>query len=190
MPTIALEPELYNRMKQAASEHNTNVDQIFNQAVRRYLSELDHFDTIKQTLEKAAASGSRKTFHKTIAAIDWTTALSDHFILAIDLALELGDTTLATELSNKGKQQFPDDPALQQAAYVLAPPSVKISNRPPIGGLTATMEWFEQHAVEYKGQWIAVKDGKLIGNASSRRDLIPVLDTHDSLIDVLVAQVP
>jgi hypothetical protein len=54
-------------------------------------------DKLKQALEKAVASGSRQTFHSAISSIDWTAASPDQFILAIDLALELGDMTLATK---------------------------------------------------------------------------------------------
>ncbi len=41
MPTIAVETELYNRIEKAASEHKANINEILNQAVRRYLWELD-----------------------------------------------------------------------------------------------------------------------------------------------------
>jgi hypothetical protein len=139
-------------------------------------------------LEKAAASGSQQTFHSAISSIEWTTP--DQIILAIDLALELGDTTLATELSTIGRQQFPNDPALQRAAWALAPPTATIGDQPPVEGLTASIAWFEQHATKYRGHWVAVKRGKLIGTASSRRDLAPILDTYNSLTDVLIAQVP
>jgi len=41
MPTIAVEPDLYNRIEQVALEHQANVDEILSQAIRRYLWELD-----------------------------------------------------------------------------------------------------------------------------------------------------
>ena len=42
MPTtVTVETELYNRIEKTAQEHQANVDEILNQAIRRYLWELD-----------------------------------------------------------------------------------------------------------------------------------------------------
>jgi hypothetical protein len=41
MPTVAVESELYNRIEKTAQEQSVNVDEIFSQAIRRYLWELD-----------------------------------------------------------------------------------------------------------------------------------------------------
>ncbi len=41
MPTIAVETELYDRIQKAASEQKANVNEVLNQAIRRYLWELD-----------------------------------------------------------------------------------------------------------------------------------------------------
>jgi hypothetical protein len=41
MPTVAVEAELYKRVKEAALEHETSVDAILAEAVRRYLWELN-----------------------------------------------------------------------------------------------------------------------------------------------------
>lgn len=41
MPTVAVEPELYKRVENAARERQVNVDGILAEAVRRYLWELD-----------------------------------------------------------------------------------------------------------------------------------------------------
>ncbi len=154
------------------------------------VSLVQQIDKLKPDLEKAAASGSRQSFHSAISAIDWAVALPNQFILALDLALELGDVTLAAELSTRGRQQFPNNLVLQRAAQVLAPPKVMVSDQSPVEGLTASIEWFEQHAGEYKGHWVAIKHGKLIGTASSRQGLTLILDKHNPLTDILIAQVP
>lgn len=41
MPTVAVEPELYKRVEEAAAEHQASVDTLLNNAVRRYLWDLD-----------------------------------------------------------------------------------------------------------------------------------------------------
>jgi len=41
MPTVAVEPELYKRVEEAAAEHQASIDTLLNNAVRRYLWDLD-----------------------------------------------------------------------------------------------------------------------------------------------------
>jgi hypothetical protein len=41
MPTIAVAPELYLRVEEASQEQKTNIGEILNEAIRRYLWELD-----------------------------------------------------------------------------------------------------------------------------------------------------
>ena len=41
MPTVVMEPQLYNRVEKAAQEHQVNVEGILAEAVRQYLWELD-----------------------------------------------------------------------------------------------------------------------------------------------------
>jgi predicted transcriptional regulator len=190
MPTITIEPELYQRIEKAASYHNINISHIFSQALQHYLLELDQLAEIEQILERAASSGSRRKFQETISAINWTTTQPDQFILAIDLALELGDTTLAAELCGKGQQRFLDNSQLQRLAQVLASPKVTISKQPPLEGLSATLRWVEENASEHRGHWVAIKDGNLIGSAKTRQGLNPALTNCEFLADILIAQVP
>lgn len=41
MPTVVVEPELYRRVEEAASEYEASIDEILAEAVRRYLWELE-----------------------------------------------------------------------------------------------------------------------------------------------------
>ena len=41
MPTVAVEPELYRRVEEAALEHKASISEILAEAVQRYLWELD-----------------------------------------------------------------------------------------------------------------------------------------------------
>ncbi len=60
---------------------------------------------------------------------------------------------------------------LAKSARVLAPPVVRGSG-PATPGLADTIHWMKKHAAEYKGQWIAVRSGKLLATASSLPELI------------------
>jgi hypothetical protein len=87
------------------------------------------------------------------------------------LALSLDLVPLARELVQQGSRVFPDDTRLQQVTAVLAPP-VAIETRPAQGlSLDASQTWLKEHASQYKGQWIAVQEGTLLGAAPTLKDL-------------------
>jgi len=77
----------------------------------------------------------------------------------------------ARELAAEGHQCFPDDPELARYACVLAPPKVLRADLPPDPSGTLDILWLREHVDEYRGQWIALKDGQLVAHAPSVREL-------------------
>ena len=76
---------------------------------------------------------------------------------------------LVKELAAK----WPDAPAVQHKARVLEPPRV-IGTGPPTGHYyVKAREWLKQHAREYPGCWLAVKDDRLV---AADPDLEVVMD--------------
>jgi hypothetical protein len=71
----------------------------------------------------------------------------------------------ARELATEGHQRFPDDPELARYAYVLAPPKVLNAHLPPDPSVELDIQWLREHMDEYRGQWIALKNGKLMAHA-------------------------
>ena len=51
---------------------------------------------------------------------------------------------------------------------VLAKPKVKIEGKATGGDLTNDILWLQQNSSNYQGQWIALKQGELLGNNESR----------------------
>jgi len=78
---------------------------------------------------------------------------------------------LARELSAKGAERYPDYPELQKAARVLAPPKVIRSDLPPTPSVKANREWLKENAKNYRGRWVALRNGELVGVANSFEEL-------------------
>jgi len=87
----------------------------------------------------------------------------------------------ARELAVKGHQRFPEDPELARYAYVLAPPRVVNAHLPPDPSGTLDILWLREHVDEYGGQWIALKDGKLVAHAPTARELKEMLPSLKGL---------
>jgi hypothetical protein len=140
----------------------------------------------RYSLEEAAAHDDRRVFTRLAQETNWNTVQAEELWRAIRLALALDLAPLAMELAQKGKQIFPDSQQLQQAAYVLRPPVV-VGTRPARGDHGETSRvWLAQHSHEYPGQWVAVRDGALLGVSSTLKDLCqqigPETDTPDTLV--------
>ncbi len=120
-----------------------------------------------EALEASAGTGDRQTFSLIAEGTDWATRPSDELARAIDLALELELATLAMKLAHQGGRLFPKHERLQQAARVLAPPVVIRKHPAQPAGLRESRAWLRAHAAEYRGQWVAVREGKLLGAAES-----------------------
>lgn len=149
-------------------------------------SALDLIDLLQETM----ASGSPKAFMDVIEKIDWDTLPTPTPIKeAVDLALKKGYHTLAVKLAAKGHQLFPEDTDLQKVAKVLAPSKVIRTGIPPVEGLQESMKWLKENRNQYKGQWVAVKDGILLGHAQSRARLSEMLADLD-ISDTIITKVP
>jgi hypothetical protein len=77
----------------------------------------------------------------------------------------------ARDLAVEGHQRFPDDPELARYAYVLTPRGVIRADLPPDPSGTLDILWLREHIDEYRGQWIALKDGQLVAHAPTVREL-------------------
>ena len=131
-------------------------------------------------LELVAQREDRETFKKLAEAIDWSCYLPEELVRAIQRAMGFDLYSLAAHLADKGLQMFPEHDRMQRLARVLAPPEVREVPRSPVNGLSDSKAWIRGHAHEYHGQWIAVREGKLLGSAPSLRELKPLVDENPS----------
>jgi hypothetical protein len=159
------------------------------------MSEHDHGTTtdargyLVLLLKEIARVGDPSDFLTVVEAIDWSTQRPDELIAAIDLALHLEMAALAARLAQLAAQLFPHTERLRRAARVLAPSEARPAHLPTVRGLNASRTWLREHADEYRGQWVAVREGQLVGVASSLEDLQAKISPHTALNELLVTHV-
>lgn len=140
-------------------------------------------------LKELAHLGETRPFSKVVEHVDWSRRRPDELTAVVDLALSMEMASLAIELAQQGARLFPDDERVQRAAQVLAPPTARTVCMPRARGLDASMDWLEQHAGEYQGQWVAVRKGRLLGAARSLEELEAVIGEGKEAISTLVTKV-
>jgi hypothetical protein len=146
-------------------------------------------NTPVMVLEESARMGDRRTFAALARAIDWSTRRPDELTATIDLALSLEMATLAIDLAQLGGRLFPDHERVQRAAQVLAPPVVRVVRLPRARGLDASRKWLREHASQYRGQWVAVREGQLLGAAESLGELKAVIGEGEDAVSTIVTRV-
>jgi hypothetical protein len=106
------------------------------------------------------------------------------------LALKAGAHLTAREISVQAQRRYPADSELQKYARILAPPKLISSGLPSHPDIEANHAWMQQQGPDYRGQWVAVKHGCLLGASTTFDGLIKQLramqitDTKDVLLTV------
>src|SRR5690606_2618637 len=90
----------------------------------------------------------------------------------VRLALKVGAHIIARKLALEGVERFPEDAELKKMARILGPPKVAVSNRPAEPGIGDNMAWLTAHWEEYKGKWVALRDGQVLATADSFEGVI------------------
>jgi hypothetical protein len=140
-------------------------------------------DDAMARMGSAARIGDERAFLAAKNAIDWDARPAEDFLRAVQLALGAGAHMAARNLAAQGATRHPDNADLQKYARVLAPPRVLRNDAPPHPGLRANRDWLMAHGNEYRGQWVALHDGRLLGAADSLAALKRLVDdTTDILL--------
>jgi len=128
-------------------------------------------DDAMTLLRAAADSGDEEMFVKAMGYMNWSQRSEETFVEAVRLALRAGAHRAARELAVEGVQRYPGNSRLQKMSRLLGPPRVLRDDLPPVPSLRANKAWMETHATEYRGQWIALREGELIASAPTAREL-------------------
>src|SRR5581483_7030486 len=82
-----------------------------------------------------------------------------------------GFDLLARRLSAEGHATFPDAALLAKYARILGPSKAIVSNERAKQDWEANCLWLKQNGASYRGQWVALDNGKLVGAAPSPKQL-------------------
>lgn len=134
-------------------------------------------------LEDAANAKDEHAFLEALKEVEWRNRPPTDFTRAAKWALKAGAYKAAYQISAEGAEHHPDDPEVQKYARVLAPPKAVAGKKSPESGHKANREWLKEHGSEYSGQWVAVRDGELLGASKSLKELAERMgDTRDVLL--------
>ncbi len=134
-------------------------------------------------LAAAAQAGDGSAFVAIQQAMDWSRRPPPDFIRAAQLALAAGAHHAARILSAQGAERYPGDRELQKYARILAPPKVIRRALPPHPTLKANRDWLMSKGNQYRGQWVALRNGELLTVAGSLKSLVDEIgDTTGILV--------
>lgn len=137
-------------------------------------------------LVEAAKAGDESAFIEAARRIDWANTVAADYIRSIQLAFEAGAHMAAREISAEGARRYPEDAELRRQAYILSPPRITKGTVTEAHPHRANRDWLKANADEYRGRWVAVRAGELLGTASSVDELIDqVGDTKGVLLTVV-----
>jgi antitoxin (DNA-binding transcriptional repressor) of toxin-antitoxin stability system len=124
------------------------------------------------TLRDAAKRHNEKAFVAAMRSMDWSNRPAEDFLIAAKLALEAGAFDAARHLSTLGVKAHPGDSRLLKYADALAPPKIIRRQLSQDSSIKANRDWLKTHGEEHRGRWIALRDGVLVGEATSFSDLV------------------
>jgi hypothetical protein len=134
-------------------------------------------------LQRATESGDQRAFLIALDEINLNDRSVEDLIRIVRLALETGAYRTARHVSDEGAKCYPENAEIQNYARVLAPPMVISYSLPPDQTLEANRSWLKKHGSEYRGKWVALKDGQLLASADSLDRLAEqVENTKDVLL--------
>lgn len=128
-----------------------------------------HQDTkaLLAQLAVAAENGNAQAFVTAYSLVDWHKRTANEFKYAIQWALSAGAHLAARSLAATGAAQYPDHDELQKAARILAPPKVLRRALPAEPAKRANHQWLQSNHSQYRGQWVALRNGQLLAAADS-----------------------
>lgn len=99
----------------------------------------------------------------------------EDLIRAMRTALERADYETAQQLSLQAVEHYPEHEELLKYAYVLAPPNVRVDKRSSHRHTEVNQDWVRNNRTQYRGLWVALRNGQLLASARSGDELIAQL---------------
>lgn len=119
-------------------------------------------------LEVTANAGDESAFLVGLENIKWQGLTAPEFVKAIKLAFKAGAFTAARKIAHEGMRYHPDNADVQKYYNILNPVTRVVgmtsATRHNAG---ANRAWLKENAGKYRGQWLALRDGELLGVSPS-----------------------
>ena len=128
-------------------------------------------DQQMHTLMITADANDAITFIAAYRAMDWDQRDAEDHAQAVKLALQAGAHLIARDLAQQGADRFPDHSELQKLARILTLPTTKSIPGPPDKTWAANRAWLQNNREAYRGSWVALKNGELLGVANDFQEL-------------------
>lgn len=137
-------------------------------------------DEMINQLKEAVKNCDNRTYNRLINQTDWKLASAERLDKAIGIALAFIDIRQAKKLTEIGLAQFPKNEVFMRIWRLFNPPPARVGKprwQSTSEALDASVNWIQEHADEYeRGHWLAVKNGKLIADAPTLKELDKVVE--------------
>jgi len=164
-----------------SKEANSSFELLINRSVASF-SPIFVFTTRQRTstisqdyemslLETASSTGNEMAFVEVFNAIKWEHRSLEDYLKVVRLALSVGAHFQARKLAAEGGRRFTDNSEIQKYARILAPSKIVDAHIQPDRNASADMRWLKEYGKEYRGQWVALDHGKLLGAAPTLKEL-------------------
>jgi hypothetical protein len=136
-------------------------------------------------LARAAARASESMFLEAVDRVDWANRSPNDYLRAVQLALQSGAHLAARNLAAQGAAQHKENLELQRQANILAPPKItrrvasNSSQRP-------NKDWLNNNENQYRGKWVALRNGELLATANTIDDLLPQIESREGVLLTIV----
>ncbi|MDY6806728.1 MAG: DUF5678 domain-containing protein [Cyanobacteriota bacterium] len=96
----------------------------------------------------------------------------EEFIEATRTILNTGDFYEAQKLSMEAAEKYPDRQEVQKIARILAPSKITVDKERSPVDILANQNWVKQNRIQYRGRWVALKDGKFLADGKNVDELV------------------
>lgn len=144
-----------------------------------------NLESLWPELGAAAEQGDAQAYIDTQQLINWNERTAAEFEQAIHWALTAGAHLTARSLAQSGFAKHPDHAYLQKAARILAPPKL-LRRLPAEPTKLFNHQWLRANRTQYRGQWVALRDGQLLASGDSFKALTEV---HEIAPEILFTKV-
>lgn len=131
----------------------------------------ERLESIMARLGDTAERGDVRAFVNAVREVAWERSSAEDAARAISLAFRAGAPTAAEHIYDAATRCRPDSPELQRFARLFAPARQITRTLPANPTLRANREWLKSHRTEYRGQWVALRNGELLATATSLNEL-------------------